>query len=344
MSSPSEGEVNDSLPQDVGGSSGPSDESAPGAPPASMAQDDESGGPSAGGKEAPDFSNPAGDDLANHGSMTRHGVVPAQAPHNTMEEGDDAPPGQEDEHHPAIGANDKVLSVKVTNPDTLDNTEMDKQNMDDTNYLKSSETTTDSVPEASQLNEPASGFGTATADNDENVGYGSAPGVGVDAITIKDDAGANGESDPDPVTKTLADVLVAEVPTAKVVSRVPRAYPGGGGGGGGCAQCKRAMTFVVSAVVHLSQQGNRDDQAIAELCAQASFVDRTSCLKVFLTYGIKPLAAHLNSLPVERHCVTFGMCAIPLPPGTRALQTVLSTIVAGYIKFPETAYNAFWKN
>ncbi len=136
---------------------------APGGPDTTLQP--QGGAPSAGGAQE-DFSNPAGDDLANHGTMTRSGIVTTAAmPHNV------------DDSAPVIGDHDQVVGVKVANPDTLDATEMDKQNMDDTSYLKSAETTTDSVPEAAQLNEPATGFGTVTAENDERVGFGTAPGV-----------------------------------------------------------------------------------------------------------------------------------------------------------------------
>eukprot|EP00163_Fabomonas_tropica_P003960 TRINITY_DN13509_c0_g1_i1.p1 TRINITY_DN13509_c0_g1~~TRINITY_DN13509_c0_g1_i1.p1 ORF type:complete len:698 (+),score=220.47 TRINITY_DN13509_c0_g1_i1:462-2555(+) len=86
--------------------------------------------------------------------------------------------------------------LKQSNPDMLDKSEADAENVDDTNYLKTAATSTDSVPEAHQLNEPTSGFGTATIDNDEQGHMDAPPGTGTAALPVTEDDDNQGTADP----------------------------------------------------------------------------------------------------------------------------------------------------
>jgi chemotaxis protein histidine kinase CheA len=100
------------------------------------------------------------------------------------------------------------VAVREDNPDTLTPLHDDRANLDDTSFLKTADTDTDSVPESVGMHSPSSGFGTATVPNDESVGYGTAPGTGASAVGLSDDIGYDGgEEGADPAAAVHTGAL-----------------------------------------------------------------------------------------------------------------------------------------
>lgn len=96
-----------------------------------------------------------------------------------------------------LSATEQARMHAEFNPDDLE--AGDDENVDDTSYLKSASTSVDAVPEAHEIFEPSTGFGTATLENDEQVGAGVAPGTGIDAVPLSQDGSGDTLESNDPV-------------------------------------------------------------------------------------------------------------------------------------------------